>query len=307
MVEPMRQIPGELSRTMEALHGEAGAEWIERLPEIIERCERQWSLRVGAPFALTYNFVAPAVRGDGTRAVLKLTFPGSHELITESEALRLYAGRGCTQLLELDLKQGGMLLERVSPGTPLGGLPDEEAIGIASAVMRRLWCPVSEIHPFPTVAEWGKGFDRYQRQFGGTSGPLPSLLVQEAQIAFGELESSMGESALLHGDLHYGNILAATREPWLAIDPKGVVGEPEYDTGDFLRNRLDEIFASSHPQQALKRRVDQLATELGFDRERVRLWGFTQAVLSAIWSVEDQTPGWESAISAAELLRLTRD
>jgi predicted esterase len=37
----------------------------------------------------------------------------------------------------------------------------------------------------------------------------------------------------------------------------------------------------------MARRIDQLSAELGFDRERIYLWGFSQAVLSAVWGVED--------------------
>jgi streptomycin 6-kinase len=112
----------------------------------------------------------------------------------------------------------------------------------------------------------------------------------------------MAEPMLLHGDLHHDNILAAQREPWLTIDPKGLVGEPAYETGALLRNPLPQLLEVPQPGRVLARRVNQLAEELDFDRARVRGWGLTQAVLSAWWSVEDFGDVSDFAIACAELL-----
>jgi streptomycin 6-kinase len=60
---------------------------------------------------------------------------------------------------------------------------------------------------------------------------LPRELVATAVSLFNELLPSQSEPVLLHGDLHHWNILRATRVPWLALDPKGVVGEPAYEVG----------------------------------------------------------------------------
>jgi streptomycin 6-kinase len=106
----------------------------------------------------------------------------------------------------------------------------------------------------------------------------------------------MAEPVLLHGDLHHWNILTSEREPWLALDPKGVVGEPGYEIGPLLLN------PTLQPGHVLARRIDQLAEELGLDRERLLGWGLAHAVLSAWWSVEDHGHGWEEAITCAELL-----
>jgi streptomycin 6-kinase len=106
----------------------------------------------------------------------------------------------------------------------------------------------------------------------------------------------MAEPVLLHGDLHHWNILAAGRQPWLALDPKGIVGEPAYEVGALLRN------PDLMPLQVQERRVDQLTAELGFDRYRILGWGIAQAVLSAWWSYEDHGHGWESAVACAEIL-----
>lgn len=299
----MAFVPDQLIRTTTELRGVAGAEWLNRLPQIIADCEQRWSVVIGPPFPeLSYNYVAPAIRADGTVAVLKLSFPEDGEFRTEAEALRFFAGRGVVQLLELDLDQGAMLLERLEPGMPLSTVEDDaEATSIAADVLRQLWRPVPPGSPLPLVSDWGRGFARLRQHFGGGSGPLPVVLVEEAETLFAELISSQAEPALLHGDLHHSNILAARRQPWLAIDPKGVVGEPAYDTGALLRNPA-ELLDTPQPGRILTRRIDQLAEELGLDRVRVHGWGVSQAVLAAYWGWEDSGHVWKEALAFAELL-----
>ena len=112
----------------------------------------------------------------------------------------------------------------------------------------------------------------------------------------------MAEPVLLHGDLHHDNILAAYRQPWLALDPKGLAGEPACEVWALLSNPARQFLAEPQPGRILARRVHQLADELGFDRKRIRGWGLAQGVLSAWWSLEDHGHGWEWAISCAEAL-----
>ncbi len=299
-------IPDDFARTIVELYEAAGAQWLKQLPTLIADCERQWSLTVHPPFPhLSYNYVAPAVRADGVEVVLKVGFPNL-ELRAEIETLRLCDGHGMVQLLEADSEQGALLLERLKPGTTLSTLTnDEQATSIAAQVMRQLWRPVPPEHSFPSVAKWAAGLRRLRDHFGGATGPFPARLVEEAETLFVELMSSMAEPMLLHGDLHHENILAAERQPWLALDPKGMVGEPAYEVGALLRNP-SQLLAAPQPGHILARRVDQLAEELGFDRARLRGWGLAQAVLSAWWSIEDHGHGWEWGIACAELLSALR-
>ena len=299
----MNAVPDSFARTTVELHGAAGAEWLSRLPSIIAGYSQRWSLRVMLPFEpLSYSYVMPATRSDGTDVVLKVHFP-DRELITEIEALSLFNGHGAVQLLDADPEQGILLLERLMPGTPLTSVADDEqATSAAVQVMRQLWRPVPPAHPFPTVADRADGLKRMREQIGGGCGPFPSSLVERAEVLFAELIGSMAEPVLLHGDLHHGNILAAERQPWLAIDPKGVVGEPAYEVGALLRNPMPQLLAQPHPEHILARRLDQLAEELGFERERILGWGLAQAVLSGWWSYEDHGRGWEPSIECARLL-----
>jgi streptomycin 6-kinase len=301
-------IPDDFRARMVALDGEDGSAWLRRLPGILAHCSERWNITIDEPFqSLTYNYVAPAMRRDGTRAIIKASPPGG-EFAIQSAALRLFDGHSMTQLLECDNENDVMLLERLLPGTTLRDMADDErATSIAASVMKQLWCPVPADHPFPTVQDWGKGFKRLRQFYNGGCGPFPRKLLEEAETLFAELSASMAEPVLLHGDLHHDNILAAQREPWLAIDPKGLVGEPAYETGAWLRNWLPDLLRQPQPERTLARRVDQFAAELGFDRARIRGWGLAQAVLSEWWTIEDFGGGWhrehgQDTLTCAELL-----
>jgi len=296
-------IPDNFSDRIVALCGEDGRAWLDRLPAILAHCSEQWVIAIDDPFLpLTFNYIAPAVRHDGAPVIVKASPPGV-EFAQQSVALRLFDGHGMARLLAADAENQVMLLERLLPGTTLRDVEDDElATSIAASVMKQLWRPVPANHPFPTVNDWGKGFKRLRQYYNGGCGPFPCKLLEEAETLFTDLGASMAEPVLLHGDLHQDNILAAQREPWLAIDPKGVVGEPAYETGSWLRNWLPDLIQQPQPGRILARRIDQFVAELGFDRARIRGWGLSQAVLSAWWNVEDFGEGWQDAITCAELL-----
>lgn len=299
----MFTLPDHFVRTQTELHGMEGLAWLERLPNILAACAARWNVTLGATIEpLSYNYVAQARRADGTHVILKAGTP-TGEFADEAEALRHFAGHGAARLLDIDDENQVMLLERCLPGASLHTIADDdEATLIAASVMRRLWRPVPPDHPFPAVVDWGRGFARMRAHFGGGSGPFPATLTDQAERLFAELEASMAAPVLLHGDLHHDNILSAEREPWLAIDPKGLAGEPAYETGSLLRNRLPDPILSPATARLLARRVALLSEALGLERERVRNWAIAQAVLSAWWSVEDHGHGWEWAMACAEAL-----
>jgi streptomycin 6-kinase len=296
------ELSTEFSRRIVELNGEAGAAWLEALPALLKECERSWDITLGPPFPLSYSYVAPATLSDGAEVVLKVGIPNS-ELHTEIAALRVYAGRAAVRLLDSDSDRGLLLLERAMPGTPLVELDDdEEATAIAADLMRELWQPAPSDHSFPTVADWAAGLKRFRARYEGGTGPLPARLVEIAEDTFTTLLSSEADRVVLHGDLHHWNILRAERRPWLAIDPKGVIGEPAYEVGALLRNPLPQLLRSGSARRTLARRVDLLAERLSVDRARLLGWGLAQAVLSAWWTIEDHGTGWEPAIAVAEIL-----
>jgi streptomycin 6-kinase len=283
----------------------AGRRGTRRLLIALKNCAERWDLTIDQPFHLSLNYVAPARRADGTPVVLKVCLP-TDEFPLQVEALRIGDGRGMVSLLDEDEEDEAMLLERLEPGTPLSTLKDdEEALSHAVSVMRQIWRLVPEQHAFPTIQDWGSGLARLSASSGKSSSPIPRALIDEACVLFAEFSASQTGQVVLHGDLHQENILAATRAPWLAIDPKGVIGEPAYETGSLLRNELAGVFSASQPARRMARRIDQLAAELGFERERIRGWALAQAVLAVWWDVE--TPTFPNdfdlqTIAAAELL-----
>jgi len=281
------------------IHGSQGVAWLDRLPSIIAGCARRWSLTALPPFAdLSYNYVAPAIRQDGTHVVLKAGVPHP-ELFLEIKALRHFDGQSMVRLLDVDPGVGVLLLERLEPGTPLSGVEDdEEATRIAAGLMRTLWKPAPSVHRFATLTGWAAGLTKLRARFDGSCGPFPADLVDKAERLFEELIGSTPEQILIHGDLHHGNILRSEREPWLALDPKGVVGDPVWDAVYFSRSLLSE---AGDPRRVLARRLDQLAAELGFDRTRMVAWGLAQSILTGWWSFEDHGRGYEPDIAGAEM------
>ncbi len=296
------QIPPHFKRTILELYGSRGQRWLDSLPALLAECEQRWSIEVQPPYPLTYNYVAPALRRDGARLVLKLGVPNP-ELSSEIAALGMFAGNGAAALLEADPERGLLLLERLEPGAPLSALADDaQAVSIAARLMRQLRRPAPPNHSFPTLARWTIGLKKLRPHFGGNSGPFPSLLVDKAEKLLDELLASSPEPVLLHGDLHQDNILSAQRQAWLAIDPKGVVGEPTYETTPFLYNCIPEPIAPPELKALLARRIDQFAAELNLDRPRLLAWSVVQCVLSGWWSYSDHGHGWEAVISIASLL-----
>lgn len=273
------------------------AEWLSLLPDRVSEVERRWSLRVHEPLNSAHGYVVRASQADAGEVVVKLAVPGT-EFVRELEALREYGGRGAVMLLKADPTHGAMMLESVRPGRTLSEVKnDEEATTIATSVMRSLWRPAPEQHPFAAMSEFEGGVEWLRTCFA-KRGPIPTTLVSRAEGLLRELVAAQAEPVLLHGDLHHDNILSAERSPWLAVDPKGVVGDPAYDVGPFLYNHL---FETDRPASVLRRRVDQMSEELGFQRDRIVGAAIPRAVLAA-WPSGSSGESWQDPLRCAELL-----
>jgi streptomycin 6-kinase len=300
------KIPGPFAQHVRNLLGEVGADWLRDLPGLISRLAERWSIEVGAPFALSYNFVARARRHDGTEAVIKIAPPWEDgELVQEIHALRVYAGDGACRLLEADSDLGALLLERLRPGTMLRDVAasdDDHATRIGAEVMQRLWRPAAELPErgrFRPLAEWFRAFPRHRAFYGG-AGPFPPAVLEHAEARVRDLLVSASREVLLHADFHHDNVLASERSGWLAIDPKGMVGDPGYEAGPFLLN--PDPGGPAKGAGLLNRRLDIFAEALAYDRARLRDWAIAHAVLSACWTAENNGDGWQPAIAAAENL-----
>ncbi|MFC4590587.1 aminoglycoside phosphotransferase family protein [Sphaerisporangium corydalis] len=294
-------ITDELARNVVDVWGDDGARWLVELPSIVRELARDWDLTVGAPYELSYHYVTAVTCGDGTPAVLKLGVPTGTSLAAEVPALAAFQGRGAARVLRAELDRGALLLERITPGWRARDLVphrDDEATSAAVGVMRRLRVPPPPGCTMPDVLSLVAAFDDYVAVHG-PAGPLPVDLVVRAGGLMRELCASATERVVLHGDLHHDNILRATREPWLAIDPHGMVGDPGYEVGALLYNPApddrDETLTALAPS-----RVEQLADELAMPVDRVVAWGFVKAVLSDVWSAESwSSPTDRSPVSRA--------
>jgi streptomycin 6-kinase len=299
---PDEAFPAPFRRNILSAFGAAGERWLRTLPALLSELAERWQLTLGTPFTLSFNYVAPARRADGTEAVLKAGVD-AEELAREIAALRLYAGDGICRLLAADEAHNAMLLERLRPGDTLVGLArkdDAAATRIAANVLRRLWRPVPEGQQFLPVADWfARAFAGHRLEYG-VPGPFPAAVLERAEALTAELLASAPRAVLLHGDFHHYNVLTAERSPWLAIDPKGVTGDPGFDVGQFLLN--PDLDGAQRQPSVIRRRLDLFAEELVYDRRRLRDWAFAENVLSACWSAERGGDGWQDAIATAQIV-----
>jgi streptomycin 6-kinase len=272
-----------------------------RLAFAVER----WGLTMGEPYPDVYpgNFVCRCSLPDGTQAVIK-TEPerGDGEFLSGIDALLLYGGHGMVRVLELARAERVVLMELVVPGETTWREPIDRALEAVASVMSKLRMAPPPAYSFPDVRGYRRAWSGNIRLYGGP-GPIDPDLFEEGERLFVELCDTSVAPVVLHGDLHFGNVLSSDRESWQAIDPKGLIGEPCYEVGDVLRNRVDELYEKSDPVGAMRRRIEVISDLTGFDRERIRLWALAQAVLSEIWTAEDPDGSANVDLRAARLLK----
>jgi streptomycin 6-kinase len=256
--------------------------WLEQLPDAICELQDRWSLSLSAPFdgdEVSCAWVAPAVRRDGTRAVLKFGMPHM-EAAHEIQGLRFWDGDPTVRLLEADEDVGAMLLERCEPGTALRQLPEPEQDVVIAGLLRRLWRMPAAPHPFRPLAAM-TAF--WANETIADSARWPDVgLVQAGLRLFEELPRTSPNHVLLATDLHAGNVLRAQRQPWLVIDPKPFVGDPAYDATQHLFNCDERLRAD--PEATIRR----FANLLEIDAERVRLWMFARAAAESRDTWDDE-------------------
>jgi streptomycin 6-kinase len=261
-----------------------GREWLRRLPEIVRECAEVWELELGQPYnGGKVGLALKVERADGSPAVLKVNFPGS-ESAHEATALAHWRGVGAVRLLDRDDDRCALLVERCDPGNQLSDVRDEdEAQTTAAAVLSRIWRPPPASHPFRLLADEAESrAEKMPAQWKARGRPFERELLDAAVAAYRELASDQDEAVVCHQDFHGGNVLRATREDWLAIDPKPLVGERAFDTAWLLRDRRASVGAEPHPDRRLRRRLDFLSAELELDRERVRGWGIARMLTWAL-------------------------
>ncbi len=276
--------------------GEHGRFFLANLPALLAGAAQRWSLALGEPFLLSYNYVCAATTADGSPVVLKIGVPNV-ELTSEINTLRLYNGQGACRLLQADAEQGLILLERLLPGTMLVTQEDDDlATRIAAGVMRTIHRPAPQEAGFLWLRGWFAELDQLRTRFGGGTGPFPERTIKLVDTLLRDLFAEKSPDVLLHGDFHHYNILSSERG-WLVIDPKGVVGPAEYEAGPLLMNPLGDIPSESEAIQRTRRRIAILSEMLGFDRQRLKAWAVCHSLLSAWWDTAEDGTGGEYSLA----------
>jgi len=260
--------------------------------ELLNRIQphaREWGVVVEDAFETHSSVIAFGAR-DNQPVVLKVIKQTGDEWCS-GEILEAFDGHGVVRVYEQT--PGAVLIERLRPGHSLVEMSisgkDEEATDILADVIQQMSSVESStsgsesLKAFKTAQDWAKGFDRY---VATGDDRIPLELVEAGHDLFSQLCASQRSPRLLHGELQHYNVLFDSNRGWVAIDPKGVVGELEYEIGAGLRNPVErpELFLS---RAAIERRLRQFTNKLNLDFERMLGWSFAQAVLSAIWEIED--------------------
>ncbi|WP_433701882.1 aminoglycoside phosphotransferase family protein [Nocardiopsis sp. CA-288880] len=273
------------------LDREFGTEWTSGLPALTAHLLRRWNLRpAGAPMHGMVALVVPVRRADGTPAVLKMQ-PVDEETEGEPRALRAWAGDGAVRLLDHDADSGALLLEALDPARTLEHAPLDQALTAIGELLARL-----DAHPGPpgvrrlgtmtrSLVERVRPFLTDERIDSRARGSLARWTAVAREMA-----AEPGDR-LLHWDLHYANVLAplsGTRpDPWVAIDPKPLVGDPGYELMPALRNRFAEEAAPGGAPASVRRRFDRLTGAAGIDRDRARAWTLVRALEDCLWQMEE--------------------
>lgn len=288
-------VPEELAAAQEKFNGEAGRAFVSGLPGLAAAFLEHWDLRVtGAPMHGVSALVLPVDRADGTPAVLKLQILDA-ETEGEPVALRTWNGDGTVRLLDHDTSTGAMLLERLDPARTLARLPD---VREAVLVVARL---LAHLTGTPAPAGLRRLGDVAHALLERTPGALDRIpdpavrrTVADCAAALREVADEPGDR-LLHWDLHYDNVLAADRAPWLAIDPKPLAGDPGFDLWPALANRFDADDTAW--------RFDAMTDVLGLDRDRARAWTCARLLQNCLWHTENGRPPAARELEIAHRLR----
>ncbi|GAA2262243.1 aminoglycoside phosphotransferase family protein [Actinomadura luteofluorescens] len=283
-------VPEALAASHSKHFGASGRAWIAALPDLAAAFLDRWALRPDGPGRHGMaSLVLPVTRADGTPAALKLQ-PVTDEHATEPVGLRVWDGDGSVRLLDHDPDTGTMLLERLDAARPLSSVADDDtAMGVLAGLLERL-VAVRAPEGLRRLADIAADMlDQVPGAVPALADPADRRLVRTCASAVAELVGEPGDR-LLHWDLHYDNVLAAEREPWLAIDPKPLAGDPGFDLLPALDNRWDEVVASGDVTGTILRRFDLLTEAVRLDRQRATGWTLGRVLQNALWDVEDGEP-----------------
>ena len=260
-----------------------------------------WDLVADGTPNRTRSSVLLPVRREGRPAILKM--PLDEVERRGGRLMAWWAGDGAAPVLAE--QDGTVLLDRAEGGRSLAAMArqdeDNEACQILAEVAGRLHR--TRLGSAPELPKLVDCF-RDLREIGADRG---GILAQCAAMATALLADPQ-ETTVLHGDLHHGNVLDFGDWGWLAIDPKGIVGERGFDYAALFAN--PDLADPTHPvatdPDRFARRLDVVAAAASLDRERLLRWVFAWSGLSTTWSLADGDTA-DIALRIAELARAELD
>jgi streptomycin 6-kinase len=292
------QLPDKFVQNVLGVCGQAGENWLEGLPDTIRQLEHVWRIAVDDPFEdLSYNFVAPAVDKCGEPLVIKIGLPSEDdEIYSEASYLHLKNGDGTIRLLAEHREFRALLIERAVPGESVKTLfheRREHSIDVMIGLLKRLTARPFPKQGFIDLHQWTAKLE--------CVGDCPEFPRESAARAIAAFSGSdKQKKVLLHGDLHHTNILSHG-ESFVAIDPKGVIGDIKYDIGVFLNNHYGWIKHLPEAERQMADAVDRFAARFGESPEAIREWAFAQKVLAAYWTMTENDPRWKAQLTAADI------
>jgi streptomycin 6-kinase len=278
--------------------GIRGRTWLDELPEIICTLERDWKIAVDRPFAgLSYNYVAPATDESGTSVVIKIGLPiDDGEIYSEANYLRCRNGNGAVRLLDENKELRALLLERAIPGDSLKSVfidTREKALDVSIDVLRHLVTGPSPMSGYLFLEQWAAKLSLVNNY-----PEFPAEYARRALAIFADMEPA--HQVLLHGDLHHTNILS-NGDSFVAIDPKGIIGDVKYDIGVLLNNHYGWIKQFPDVAQQMNEAVDKFALQFDQSPKSIREWAFAQKVLAAYWTMTESDPRWRKQLAVADI------
>ncbi|MCH9803505.1 aminoglycoside phosphotransferase family protein, partial [bacterium] len=233
-------------------------------------------------------------------AMLKIGFPHD-ESEHEHLALQHWHGHAAVRLLRADPRRGALLLERLDT-QDLTNSWDLDACQIVGSLYKMLHVPaLPQLRTLTSyISPWTKRLAALPR-----SAPLPRSLIEHA-VSLGRdfATDTATNGTLIHGDLHYANVLASLRTDgpeWLAIDPKPVSGDPHYEIAPLLWNRWDELANAPSGQSVrdgIRARFHATIDAARLDEDRARDWVIVRMLHNALFELEEHPAGGRSLPNA---------
>jgi streptomycin 6-kinase len=269
-----------------AARGEAGAAWLNDLPNVVRRLEAGWGIRVGHTFPnATEAYVAEAVAADGTKAALKIPIVGLAKADREVRVLRAADGRGYVRLLRHDASSGAMLLERLGSQLAQQGRPIADQIAIICSTLEQAWMQPLPGLQLPTGADKAGEMESYIASVWPRVGKPCSEKAVEAALRFARARADAFDPAsavVSHGDAHAWNTLQdAETGDYKLVDPDGWFVERAHDLSISLREGCTEFLAGD-PVALARDRCALLSHLTGVDADAIWQWGFIETLANGL-------------------------